>query len=78
VCVSILYIYIYIYRVSIVQAYQTSQYVVPRGGIVLGKWCSSFAGNSDGKMNVESACALITRDILYTYKHNTSKDIYTT
>jgi hypothetical protein len=34
------------------QAYQTFQYVVPRGGIFLGKWRSSFAGNSDGKMNV--------------------------
>jgi hypothetical protein len=29
----------------IVQAYQTSQYVVPRGGIFLGKWRSSFAGS---------------------------------
>jgi hypothetical protein len=38
------------YRVFIVQAYQTSQYVVPRGGIFLGKWRSSFTGNSDGKM----------------------------
>jgi hypothetical protein len=47
--------------VFIVQAYQTSQYVVPRGGIFLGKWRSSFAGNSDGKMNVQSACALNTR-----------------
>jgi hypothetical protein len=37
---------------------QASQYVVPRGGIFLGKWRSSFAGNSDGKMNVQSACAL--------------------
>jgi hypothetical protein len=44
----------------IVQAYQTSQYVVPRGGIVLGKWRSSFAGSSDGKMNIQSACALST------------------
>jgi hypothetical protein len=35
--------------------------VVPRGGIFLGKWCSSFAGSSDGKMNVPSACALNTR-----------------
>jgi hypothetical protein len=25
------------------QAYQTSQYVVPRGGIFLGKWRSIFA-----------------------------------
>jgi hypothetical protein len=47
----------------IVQAYQTSQYVVPRGGIFLGKWRSSFAGNSDGKMKVQSACALNTRYI---------------
>jgi hypothetical protein len=47
--------------VFIVQAYQTSQYVVPRGGIFLGKWRSSFAGSSDGKMNVQSACALNTR-----------------
>jgi hypothetical protein len=38
------------------QAYQTSQYVVPRGGI----WRSIFAGSSDGKMNVQSACALNT------------------
>jgi hypothetical protein len=44
------------------QAYQTSQYVVPRGGIFLGKWCSTFAGSSDGKMNVQSACVL---NILY-------------
>jgi hypothetical protein len=34
------------------QACQTSQYVVPNGGIFLGKWRGSFAGNSDGKMNV--------------------------
>jgi hypothetical protein len=45
------------------QAYQTSQYVVTRGGIFLGKWRSSFAGSSDGKMNVQSACALNTRYI---------------
>jgi hypothetical protein len=43
------------------QACQTSQYVVPCGGIFLGKWRSSFAGSSDGKMNVQSACALNTR-----------------
>jgi hypothetical protein len=35
------------------QAYQTSQYVVPRGDIFLGKWRSTFAGSSDGKMNVK-------------------------
>jgi hypothetical protein len=34
--------------------------VVPRGDIFLGKWRSSFAGNSEGKMNVQSACALNT------------------
>jgi hypothetical protein len=49
------------YTVFIVQAYQISQYVVPRGGIFLGKWRSSFAGSSDRKMNVQSACALNTR-----------------
>jgi hypothetical protein len=37
------------------QAYQTSQYVVPRGGIFLGKWCASFAGSFEGKMNGQSA-----------------------
>jgi hypothetical protein len=47
--------------VFIVQAYQISQYVVPRGGIFHGKWRCSFAGNSDGKMNVQSACALNTQ-----------------
>jgi hypothetical protein len=50
--------------VFIVQAYQTSQYVLPRGGIFPGKWRSSFAGNSDGKMDVQSACALNTRYLL--------------
>jgi hypothetical protein len=45
------------------QAYQTSQYVVTRGGILHGKWRSSFAGSSDGKMKVQSACALNTRYI---------------
>jgi hypothetical protein len=49
------------YTVFIVQAYQTSQYVVLRGGIFLGKWRSAFAGSSNGKMNVQSACALNTR-----------------
>jgi hypothetical protein len=44
------------------EANQTSQYVVPRGGIFLGKWRSSFIGSSDCKMNVPSACAL---NILY-------------
>jgi hypothetical protein len=50
--------------VFIVQAYQTPQYVVPRGGILRGKWRSSFAESSDGKMNVHSACALNTRRLL--------------
>jgi hypothetical protein len=54
-----------IYQVFIAQAYLTSQYVVPCGGIFLGKWRSSFAGSSDGKMNVQSACALNTRYITY-------------
>jgi hypothetical protein len=45
------------YRVFIVQGYQTFQYVVPRGGIFLGKWRRRFAGSSDGKMNAQSACA---------------------
>jgi hypothetical protein len=49
------------YRTFIAQAHQTSQYVMPRGGIFLGKWRSSFARKSDGKMNVESACVLNTR-----------------
>jgi hypothetical protein len=44
-----------------VQAYQTSQYVAPCGGIFLGKCRSSLAGSSNGKMNVQSACALNTR-----------------
>jgi hypothetical protein len=39
--------------VFIVQVYQTSQYVVPRGEIFLGKWRSSFAENCDGKMNIQ-------------------------
>jgi hypothetical protein len=47
--------------VFIVQAYQTSQHVVSRGGIFLGKWRSSFAGSSDGKINVQSACTLNTQ-----------------
>jgi hypothetical protein len=46
------------YMVFIVQAYQNSQCMVPRGGIFLGKWHNSFAGSSDGKMNVQSTCTL--------------------
>jgi hypothetical protein len=41
-------------------AYQTSQYVVPSGGIFLDKRDSTFAGSSDGKMNLQTACALFT------------------
>jgi hypothetical protein len=37
------------------QAYQTSQYMTSRGGIFLGKWRISFAGSSDGKINVQAA-----------------------
>jgi hypothetical protein len=55
--------------VFIVQAYQTSQYVVPRGGIFLGKWRSSFAGNSDGKIYVQSAYALNTRYMKFKQMH---------
>jgi hypothetical protein len=54
------------YMVLIVQAYQTYQYVEPCGGIFLGKWRSSFAGSSNHKMNVQSACALNTRYVLIT------------
>jgi hypothetical protein len=43
------------YTVFIVQAYQTSQYMLPRGGIFLGKWRSSFAGSSHGKVNVHQS-----------------------
>jgi hypothetical protein len=34
------------------QACQTSQYVVLRGGMFLGKWHSTFTGSSNSKMNV--------------------------
>jgi hypothetical protein len=36
------------------RAYQTSQYAVPRSGIFLGKWRSSFGGSSDGQINLHS------------------------
>jgi hypothetical protein len=49
------------------QAYQNFQYMAPTGGIFRGKWHSSFAGSSDGKMNVQSTCALNNR-----YKHITT------
>jgi hypothetical protein len=51
------------YPVFIVQAHQPFQYMMPCGGIFLGKWLNSFAGSSDDKMNVQSACALSTRNI---------------
>jgi hypothetical protein len=50
-----------LYSVFVVQACQTSQYVMPCGGIFLGKWRRSFVGSSNGKMNVQSACALNTQ-----------------
>jgi hypothetical protein len=57
----------------IVQGCQSSQCMGPRGGIFLLKWCSSFAGNSDGKMNVQSAYALNIRymkgDVLHRHLH---------
>jgi hypothetical protein len=34
--------------------------MVPRGGIFLSKWHSTFTGSSDSTMNVQSACALNT------------------
>jgi hypothetical protein len=39
---DIFYQYKQRYMVFTVQAYQTSQYVVPHDGIFLGKWRSSF------------------------------------
>jgi hypothetical protein len=57
---------------SLLGGYQISQYVVPHSGIFLGKCRSVFAGNSDGKMNVQSACALNTRynEIFATLRHH--------
>jgi hypothetical protein len=52
---------VFLYTVFIVQAYETSQYVVPCGGIFLGKWRRSFAGSSDGKINAQLACVLNIR-----------------
>jgi hypothetical protein len=43
------------------QAYQTSKYVVLRGGILLSKRRSSFARSSSGKVNVRSTYSLNTR-----------------
>jgi hypothetical protein len=54
------------------QAYQTSQYMVLRSGIFLGKWHSTFTGNSDGKMNALSACTLNTL-----YKIHLSPSLFT-
>jgi hypothetical protein len=55
------------------QGYQTSQYAVPRDGIFLAKWRSTFAGSSDGKMNVQSACSL--NSLYKVVKLPTSKEI---
>jgi hypothetical protein len=68
-----------LYAVFIVQAYQTSQYVVPRGGIFLGKWRRAFVGSSNGKMNVQSVCALNTLYLsitlsLYTFRTHKYKN----
>jgi hypothetical protein len=60
--------------VFIVQAYQTSLYVVPRGSIFLGKWRRSFAGSSDGKTNIQSACALNTPYIPLQQRHDIGPD----
>jgi hypothetical protein len=46
-------------RKMLQQAYQASQYVVLRSKIFLGRWRNT-SGSSDGKMNVQSACALNT------------------
>jgi hypothetical protein len=43
-----------LYAMFIVQVYQTSQYVVPCGGIFLGKWRSSFAGSSECPISLRS------------------------
>jgi hypothetical protein len=51
-------------------AYQTSQYVVLHSGIFLGKWRSSFAGSSNSKINVQSACALNTQYVLLIIEEN--------
>jgi hypothetical protein len=56
----------------IVQAYQTSQHVVPRGAIFLGKWRSFFARSSESKMNAQSDCVLNTYlyyPVTYADKH---------
>jgi hypothetical protein len=53
--------------------------VVPRGGIFLGKWRSSFAGSSGGKFDVQSACALNTRYIpcnMYVYNAYNKEYMY--
>jgi hypothetical protein len=42
------------YRVFIVQAYQTSQYVVPRGGIFLGKWRREFRRENECPVSLRS------------------------
>jgi hypothetical protein len=54
------------YTVFIVQ---TFPYTVPRDGIFLSKWRSSFGGSSGSKMNVQSACALDTQYKTTEYWH---------
>jgi hypothetical protein len=36
------------------QAYQTSQYVVPPSGILLGTWRNTLTGSSDGSISLSS------------------------
>jgi hypothetical protein len=69
------------------QGYQTSQYVVPRGGIFLGMWRSSIVVCSDGKMNVQSAfdlntgiktnCLMQFRETTAVYSENHMEHTYT-
>jgi hypothetical protein len=51
----------YIHGVNCARLPDFSVRVVPCVGIFLDKWSSSFAGSSDSKLNVQSACALNTR-----------------
>jgi hypothetical protein len=51
------------------QTYQTSQFVVPRGGFLSGKWRSPFVGSSDGKMNVKSAYTLMESSCSISHSH---------
>jgi hypothetical protein len=74
------------YTVFIVQACQTSWYVVPRGGIFLGKWHSSFAGSSDNECPISllsehplyehdfTRCSICLVVMLYSFSHWSAKD----